>query len=363
MVIDTLTVWFRRKAPDLIRVVAAATPDTVLFGDTTSAPDVIITDQPPSLASLSPAVLSGHEGTRRVVVTGEPPPVEEDSADPVAYVTIADPPETLVEAVTALTEGRSFVSAGARDLHRVGPAVKLTVKQQRVLGLYVDGLSVVDVAEQVGVTPHAVASHLKQIRKKYRTAGIPVSTKIELGAAFAGATPASAHGSVLDALPMEYRQASPHEPAGVLRWPSVAGLAGVERNTDWDQFSTVMSTLQIAATLGIRQMDVLNRFADGTIPAYRFGKYWIVFTAEFRAWITACTTTDSAQMPPVDVLAAYDETMTYKDLMELFERSKLTIYRWIADGTLPAFKIGNRWLIRTHYLRQTLNENSNQSPL
>lgn len=358
MLIDTLIVWFQRKTPDTIHVVAATTPHIILFEDPHRVPDMVITDQPHPLPC---PVLPQGCSARRIIITEIPPLSGEDGTEPVGYVTSADPPETLIKAITAVTSGHAFLSASVRGLHRPEGAVKLTAKQRHVLGLYVDGLSVLEVAEQVGITPNTVASYLKLIRAKYRAVGIPVSTKIELGAALAGVTPSAARGSVLALLTKEYRQDPPHEPPGLLRWPSDAGLAAIERDTDWGQFSTVISTLQIAATLGIPQSDVLNRFADGTIPAYRFGKYWIVFTAEFRAWITTRATTGSSEVPPVDVLADYGDTMTYKNLMELFERSKKTIYLWIADGVVPAFKIGNRWLIRTYYLRQALNENSNQS--
>ncbi len=358
MLIDSLAVWFQRKTPDTIHVVTATTSRTVLFEDPHRVPDLVITDQPHPLPC---PVLPQGCSARRIIIAEIPPLAGEDGTEPVGYVTSADPPETLVEAITAVTAGYPFISASVRGLHRPEGAVKLTAKQRHVVALYVDGLSVLEVAEQVGVTPNTVASYLKLVRAKYRAAGIPVSTKIELGAALVGATPPTAHGSVLALLPKEHRHDPPREPAGLLRWPSGAGLARIKEKTNWDQFSTVMSTLQISATLEITPADVLDRFADGTIPAYRFGKYWVVFTAEFRAWITTRSTTGSTQVPPVDVLAGYDDTMTYKDLMGLFERSKKTIYLWIADGIIPGFKIGNRWLVRTHYLRQALNENSNQS--
>jgi len=105
------------------------------------------------------------------------------------YVAFTDPPEILVDAIQAVSRGNSFVSADAERLLAVAAPsmpVPLTEKQRRLLALYVDGMTLRAAAAVIGITQGTAHGYLRLIRKKFRAAGIPATTKIELGLALHG---------------------------------------------------------------------------------------------------------------------------------------------------------------------------------
>lgn len=67
--------------------------------------------------------------------------------------------------------------------------------------------------------------------------------------------------------------------------------------------------------------------------------------------------------PPadVDVLAGYADELNYRDLMVIMGKTKRTIYSWLNDGEIPAFHVGNRWIIHKAQLLEKLRQTSNQS--
>jgi DNA-binding CsgD family transcriptional regulator len=66
--------------------------------------------------------------------------------------------------------------AGASAL----PAVALTPQELGVLRLYGSGTTMYSVARELGIAPSSVATYIKRIRKKYASAGIQLSSKVDL---------------------------------------------------------------------------------------------------------------------------------------------------------------------------------------
>lgn len=133
-------------------------------------------------------------------------------------------------------------------------------------------------------------------------------------------------------------------------------------DTYWAEFPDTLTTTDTAKILRVGKSTVLVRLKTGAIPGHLVVGSWVIFKAEIRAWLD----TTSNQRPttpavPVDVLAGYEEEMSYRDMMVLFGKSKQTIYSWLHNGDIPAFHVGTRWIIRKDHLRQTLIETSNQT--
>lgn len=130
----------------------------------------------------------------------------------------------------------------------------------------------------------------------------------------------------------------------------------------WDLYADALSTADLAKILNVGKPAVLNRLKSGVIPGHRIVGSWVIFKAEIRAWLESTSNQQPTAPPaPVDVLADYDDEMGYRDLMVLFGKTKRTIYSWLNDGEIPAFHIGNRWVIHKAQLRQKLRETSNHN--
>ncbi|MBC7594933.1 MAG: helix-turn-helix domain-containing protein [Kineosporiaceae bacterium] len=129
----------------------------------------------------------------------------------------------------------------------------------------------------------------------------------------------------------------------------------------WAEFPDTLTTADTAKILRVGKATVLVRLKTGAIPGHLVVGSWVIFKAEIRAWLdTTSNQTPTTPAVPVDVLAGYEDEMSYRDLMVLLGKSKQTIYSWLHNGDIPAFHIGTRWIIRKDHLRHTLIETSNQ---
>ena len=64
--------------------------------------------------------------------------------------------------------------------HSALPTVPLTPQELGVLRLYASGTTMYSVARELGIAPSTVATYIKRIRKKYASAGIQLSSKVDL---------------------------------------------------------------------------------------------------------------------------------------------------------------------------------------
>ncbi|MFJ7751802.1 helix-turn-helix domain-containing protein [Arthrobacter sp. NPDC097144] len=66
-------------------------------------------------------------------------------------------------------------------------------------------------------------------------------------------------------------------------------------------------------------------------------------------------------MSDLDALfAPYPEKLSIDETAALLGISKKTAYKYLADGTIPAYKFGSSWIILRDDLKGKLMEGSNQ---
>jgi len=54
------------------------------------------------------------------------------------------------------------------------------------------------------------------------------------------------------------------------------------------------------------------------------------------------------------------EVMTVKDIAEYMDMHPMTIYKYVKEGNIPAFKIGSSWRIRRESIQKWIKENEQQ---
>ena len=130
----------------------------------------------------------------------------------------------------------------------------------------------------------------------------------------------------------------------------------------WATFPETLTTTDLAVILRVGKPAVRSRLRNNIIPAHLISGSRIIFKQEIRAWLASTSNQPPAEpVPAVDVLASYGGEMTYRDLMNLFGKTKQTIYIWLSEGHIPASNTAGHWLIFKSQIEQLLAATSNQS--
>lgn len=97
------------------------------------------------------------------------------------FVSKREPPQTLVEAITAVMGDGTWTSPEVAALVLTSPRrPALSEIQERVLTLYASGMKLDSVARATGITPGTAATHLKRARAKYAGLGRDASSRVDL---------------------------------------------------------------------------------------------------------------------------------------------------------------------------------------
>lgn len=129
----------------------------------------------------------------------------------------------------------------------------------------------------------------------------------------------------------------------------------------WDLYPETLTVAEMQSILHISRPTAFSRLQNGVIPAHFIAGSWIVFKSEFRSWLESTSNQNPPREIPEDhVLAGYPDDLTYQDLMNLFRKSKETIYRWLHSGEIPAYHVTGQWLVRKVHVLRRLEETSNQ---
>ena len=60
-------------------------------------------------------------------------------------------------------------------------------------------------------------------------------------------------------------------------------------------------------------------------------------------------------------MAKAKQVMTVKEIAEYLDVHPMTIYKYVQDGKIPAFKIGASWRIRRDSIKKWMDENEHKN--
>ncbi len=60
-------------------------------------------------------------------------------------------------------------------------------------------------------------------------------------------------------------------------------------------------------------------------------------------------------------MAKSKQVMTVKDVASYLNVHPMTIYKYVKDGRIPAFKIGDSWRIRKDSMQKWIKQNENRN--
>lgn len=98
-----------------------------------------------------------------------------------AFVSKAEPPQVLLEAIDTVLSGGTWTSAQvAIAIFSDARCPHLSDQEQQALMLYASGLKLDAVAHQMNVTTNSAKTYLDRVRAKYAAVGRPIASKIDL---------------------------------------------------------------------------------------------------------------------------------------------------------------------------------------
>jgi len=184
ILLSALTEWIHRSGSD-IRVVATASSWTALLAHPRFPTDVVLLDidlgDDLDLAMKIRTITAAGAATIIISTHSQPEIVARAlEAGALGYLVKSERTEVILEAIRAAARRERFLTPQTRALLGGGGADLLTARERRIVGLFVEGLSLKQVATELGITQDAARSSLRNARAKYRDAGVGVSTKIAL---------------------------------------------------------------------------------------------------------------------------------------------------------------------------------------
>lgn len=184
ILLAALTEWIKRSGSD-ISVVAAVGSWTALLAHPRFPCDVVLLDidlgDDLDLAMKIRTITASGAATIIISTHSRPETIERAlEAGARGYLVKSERTEVILDAIRRAARGESFLTAETRALLAVGGAGALTHRERRIVGLFVEGMSLKQVATELGITQDAARSSLRSARAKYRSSGAGVSTKIAL---------------------------------------------------------------------------------------------------------------------------------------------------------------------------------------
>ncbi|MER7519641.1 response regulator transcription factor [Streptomyces sp. NPDC126499] len=188
MLLDGMRAWLG-GVPELRLVATAATVGELLAsGSAPPPPDVVLLDLVLRDGSLPADNIRRLLGTgSRVLVISTVPDrtrvIESVRAGADGYLTKDNDLPTLVAAVKDIAAGHGAHSpelafACAHDTSPTRP--RLSPRERQILLDYASGLTLKSAARRAGITVHTAKDYLDRVKAKYRQAGRPAYTKIDL---------------------------------------------------------------------------------------------------------------------------------------------------------------------------------------
>ncbi|QHC67779.1 response regulator [Rathayibacter sp. VKM Ac-2759] len=184
ILLTALTEWINHSGAP-IRVVATASRWTDLLAHPAFPTDVVLLDidlgDDLDLAMKIRTITAAGAATVIISTHSQPATVARAlEAGARGYLVKSEPTEVIIDAIRRAAAGERVPTAGAAP-GGAGTAT-LSARERRIVGLFVEGMSLKQVATSLGITQDAARSSLRSARAKYREAGRSVSTKISLRA-------------------------------------------------------------------------------------------------------------------------------------------------------------------------------------
>lgn len=60
-----------------------------------------------------------------------------------------------------------------------------------------------------------------------------------------------------------------------------------------------------------------------------------------------------------DLFEGFPERMDTEDVTQLFGITQQAVYQWLKDGTIPAYRVGRRWIILRDEVKAAVEAGSN----
>ncbi len=187
LVIDGVSAHFSVAAPD-IEVAIEATTWSDLINHEAFPVDIVLLDlnlddniaigtkvRALTAAGVRTIVFSRHTDAASIHGTIK--------AGALAFVPKTDTADELVLAVRSVIDGAYYRNTQLTEALEVISTIEdpgLGKQEQRALVLYASGLSIREVAREMGTTEETVKSYIKRGRRKYRAIGIDLGTKLLL---------------------------------------------------------------------------------------------------------------------------------------------------------------------------------------
>ena len=189
LIADTLRAW-ASTVPDIAVVAVAESVADLLCGGNATRPDVVLLSvtlraEPDPAENVRRLIASGH---RVIVLDGSQDLLQVApalAAGAHGYLTRDHDATALAATVRAVAAGGTAWSLGptptARNAHLPGRP-PLSHREHAVLMAYVSGLTLDAAARSLSISTETARTYLKRVKAKYRQAGLPVYTKLDLAA-------------------------------------------------------------------------------------------------------------------------------------------------------------------------------------
>lgn len=187
LILDALRVWLQNHTTDLEVVISTSTwaelmanpdfpVDVVLL-------DIDLKDNIP-LPTKVGAIRNANTGVALMSSLTDAETIRDAfAAGAGSFVSKSEAIDVIVTGVRAAASGEPFISEeGRKHLERHIPATTpgLTERERKVVAMYAEGIPMKEIAGELKVSEETVRTHVRNVRVKYNSVGVDVSTQVKL---------------------------------------------------------------------------------------------------------------------------------------------------------------------------------------